>query len=399
MDETSSEDTILGDQPNVVQDVDNFVNNIDAEVFMLDKSFSTKFYTEDALNIWPMFVNRGLIDERIIDMEAFTSQNLVKFLKDRCLFSTVTQVAPYCRTVVYEFYGNLISSVGDARSAKHGKVFVRNKIYDFSPSIINTFFGTPEVDENEAILDVHMVTSVLTGGLLSVFPDHPHKLAAAKLSSFYSVLHKIAIRNWTPSSNSTVVTSKQLYVLFDIGTGRSFNFGKMVFDIILQFANGACKGSKLPFPSLIYGLLVSQGFISNINEDCVGADGTLKIATGYFKGNRRIDLPWIDDQTTAAMPNPPGSDPLQSTSDFMEHIRLPKSFVQSQIAFGLNQITHAKTQMKFYSDQVAYFENQIAEYRLLLDTGIFSEQKGGVDVNGKNDGEDENRMGGSGEQE
>lgn len=301
------------------------------------------------------------------------------------LLSTVTKVGSYCRTVVYEFYCNLLSGVGDVNSAKFGTVFIRDKLYEFSPTVINKFFWTHEGDVHNENLDLDTAATALTGGLITVFPNHPKKLAAAKLSSFYSILHKTAIKNWTPSTNSTVVTSNQLSVLFAIGTRQSFNFGRIMFDTILQFADGACKGSKLPFSSLIYGLLLSQGFIGNLNEECSGGNETLKISTAYFKGHRKLDLPWNCANLSPDLHTASTSKTVPIHSDFSEFIKLPTSLVKTKIEFGLAQIDHAKSQIQFYTEQIAHFENEVADFRLLLDVGVFSEQKGGVQEEGKNE--------------
>lgn len=146
----------------------------------------------------------------------------------------------------------------------------------------------------------------------------------------------------------------------------------------MQFAEGAYKGIKLPFPSRIYEILVSQGFVKHINEECVGATETLKIAPGYFKGNRKIDLPWTDDHPAAAIPTSSTFELVPSPPDFTEFIEFP-TFVQAQIDSGLTQIEHAKAQIQFYKNQIAYFENHVADYRLLLEVGVFSEQKGGAE--------------------
>lgn len=64
-----------------------------------------------------------------------------------------------------------------------------------------------------------------------------------------------------PSSNTIEVTRTQALVLIAISTRSRFNFGKMVFQTVLQFVEGWLKSTKLPFPSLIYGILESQRFI------------------------------------------------------------------------------------------------------------------------------------------
>lgn len=134
-----SDDVAPTDGQDVVPDVDNIFGITDMAEYDLSTSFSAKFYSEDAVVHWPLISHRGLIEEMIIDMEAYAKQNLIKFLKDMALLSTVTNVQPYCRPIVLDFYCNLLSSVGDVHSGKFGKVFVRDRLYAFSPSIINSF--------------------------------------------------------------------------------------------------------------------------------------------------------------------------------------------------------------------------------------------------------------------
>lgn len=74
--------------------------------------------------------------------------------------------------------------------------------------------------------------------LMTQYPGNPNRLSAANLTSFYSVLHKTAVWNWTPSTNSIVVTRSLVLVIFTIGTSNTFNFGKLVFQTAIQYAEG-----------------------------------------------------------------------------------------------------------------------------------------------------------------
>lgn len=84
-----------------------------------------------------------------------------------------------------------------------------------------------------------------------------------------------------------------MLVLHAIETWSHFNFGKHVFYNVLAFVDGGLRSTRLPFPSLIYGVLESQGFISHINEALTGVVDRLNIARTLLKGNRNIDLPWV----------------------------------------------------------------------------------------------------------
>ncbi|XP_073159269.1 uncharacterized protein [Henckelia pumila] len=232
----------------------------------MDAAHSLMFYSGDAAAVWPLVAHRGLLDERNIDR------------------------------VIMEFYANLTSSIEDTESAKYVLVYLRGRLFEFTPAVINSLYSTPDVDEGNPP-EINEVVTVLTGGMVSQFSDH---FSASKLTSFYYVLHLIAVRNWTPSSNSTVITRPEAVIFYAIGTGSPFNFGKMVFKTVLQFADGGLKSTKLPFPYLIYGILESQAFIRNITEDLTDQPEILKLAAGLLKGNRVLDLPWTASPTPAA---------------------------------------------------------------------------------------------------
>ncbi|XP_073017718.1 uncharacterized protein [Primulina eburnea] len=254
--------------------------------------FSTKFCSESVVSQWSLYAHRVFIKERNIYSEAYGRHNLIDFLHARGLIATLDFVMPYARSPVLEFYCNLVSSsIGDGSFAKYGRMFVRDVIYDFSPYAINEFYNTPMEGEEDDIPDIDAITSVLTDGLITQFSTHPKQLAAATLKFFNSVLHKTAIRNWTPS-NTIVVTRPQAVTLFTIGTGRLYNFGQLVFNTILQFAEGRLKSTNIPFPSLIFWKLESQGLLKEDDETLSDASETLKIAPAYFNGNRKLDILW-----------------------------------------------------------------------------------------------------------
>ncbi|XP_073056981.1 uncharacterized protein [Primulina eburnea] len=348
----------------VASDDETSSDNIDLNDYDLSSSFNM-FYTEEAFSNWSLYANRALIEERNADMEAFSRKNLIEFLKSRGLLSTVSSALPYCHKVVLEFYVNLSPSISDARSPKFGRVFVRNRVYNFEPQIINDYYGTPVIAEGPPS-DLNDVISTLTGGPIRQFPAHPAKVLAANLTSLYSVLHKIVIRNWTPTTNTTVVTKSQALTLFAIGNS-SLNFGRPVFYTIMQYAHGGLKSSKLPFLSLIYGILESQVFIKEITEHSTNANELLKIVPALFKGKRNIDLPWIDSTTS-----PPTSGPFTSSTPQRPmdgYLKIPVAGVQSHLDHVLKRISQAKADL-------AYYEDLAADLKLFLEVGVFSEQKG-----------------------
>ncbi|XP_073120930.1 uncharacterized protein [Henckelia pumila] len=285
------------------------------------------------------YSDREFLDERNIDVESNGAQNLVKFFEVRNLLATVSTAGPYCREIIREFYCNLTESVKDPRYVKYGKVYVRGQIFAFSPAMINGFLHTLTCDD-VALPSMDDMASVITGGQVTVFPSHPKKLQAAKLTSFNSVLHKTAVKTWTPSGNSTVVTKHQAPVLYAIGTGSNFNYGRLVFDTVMAFADCAQPTLKLPYPSLIYYKLMSQEIEKDDDEALIEPGELLKIAPALLRGNRKLDLPWSESGVVAA------------------------------------QLVHAEQKIAQAKADLAYYEGLKAHYESLLSEDGPSEQKG-----------------------
>ncbi|XP_073153470.1 uncharacterized protein [Henckelia pumila] len=252
-----------------------------------------KMLRKDIADNWEQYANPEFLEEHNIDLESYGAQNMVQFFEVRNMLATVTAAAPYCRELVLEFYCNLTEAVKDPRFVNYGKVYMREQIFQFSPAVINGFLWTSSVDD--AILpSLDVMTSVITGGQVTTFPAHPKNLPAAKFTSLYSVLHKTSVKTWTPSGNSTVLTKHQALVLYAIGIGANFNYGRLVFDTVMAFAYCAQPTLKLPYPSLIYSITISQEIEKDGDESLTEPGEVLKIAPALLRRNRKFDLPWSE---------------------------------------------------------------------------------------------------------
>ncbi|KAL3617168.1 hypothetical protein CASFOL_038915 [Castilleja foliolosa] len=123
--------------------------------------------------------------------------------------------------------------------------------------------GTDDYQGTSAVDDMDEAIAFLTHGKIRKWKE---QLPAAKLTSLYSVLHKIAIINWIPSKNSTVITRPQAQLLYRLGTGIKLNFGQMVFDIVTKLAQSTVTGEVDFFT----------------------------VRSQLLQGDRLVDLPWID---------------------------------------------------------------------------------------------------------
>ncbi|KAL3614277.1 hypothetical protein CASFOL_042351 [Castilleja foliolosa] len=157
--------------------------------------------------------------------------------------------------------------------------------------------GTENYSGSSAVDDMDEAISFLTGGRVTKWKE---QIPAARLTSLYSVLHKIAIFNSIPSKNSTVLTRPQAQFLYRLGHGFKFNFLQMVFDLVTRFAQSNSV-SSLVFPSLIYHILESQGFVVLEGEMMTREAEFFTLRKQYLMGDRVVDLPWVDKSSSASI--------------------------------------------------------------------------------------------------
>lgn len=142
---------------------------------------------------------RKLYSERLIKVPDFDKNLMVKFLKDRELFGTVSKAKGYILAIVYEFYVNLYKNISDPTSSQVHKAYVRGHVFDFSPALITMFLGCAsiEIEQTRTLdydLDMDVVTAELTEKILTKWLESNYA-ATAKLTVKYVVLFKIVAIN------------------------------------------------------------------------------------------------------------------------------------------------------------------------------------------------------------
>jgi hypothetical protein len=85
---------------------------------------------------------------------------------------------------------------------------------------------------------------------------------ASLLKESYAILFKIATSNWLPTTFKSSVTLGHAKLIYKIQRGLSIDLGQRIFDQLLFFSKDENKINALgiPFPSLIYQIMLSQGF-------------------------------------------------------------------------------------------------------------------------------------------
>ncbi|XP_057775448.1 uncharacterized protein LOC130994420 [Salvia miltiorrhiza] len=255
----------------------------------VSKAFKTFFCTAEAAKAWKNVKEMDCYSERNIEQDSFKMFNLVEFFKSRHLFKSVTEVEPFVKAVVQLVYSNLTADFGNLKSKKYGKVFYKNKIYTLTPSVINGILGTPDV-KSTAVKNMDKVAKVITGGKVAKWLK---PMKSSTLSYLHSALFKVMTLNWIVSTNSTVVTQQHGILLYCIGEGLPFNLGQVIFDQIAA----SSQLSGLPFPSLIFRALRSQGLTvgASVKREDIHE---YALTSMLFSEGKVADLPWVNPVAT-----------------------------------------------------------------------------------------------------
>ena len=186
-------------------------------------------------------IKRTNIGERTLHAKDFEGSRIKELLWETNLSSTVSKLPPFVSQIVLEFYVNLSKDMGDPSSSNFRKATMQGYWFKFSPSIINQYWECEDfLDDEIEVPETDPMVSVITRGKVRTSPQK-YNLCSSHLTSRYSFLHKIAMRNWLPTTHRTLITKKFTTLLFQIGMKRKFNLGKLVFEHVL----GSCRESNL----------------------------------------------------------------------------------------------------------------------------------------------------------
>ena len=120
--------------------------------------------------------------------------------------------------------------------------------FEFSPNINNQYWECEDIlnDEIEVPKTDPMV-SLITKGKVRTWPQK-YNLQSYYLSSRYSILHKIGMRNCLLITHWTSITKNFTILLFQIGMKRKTNLEKLVFEHVLGHARNPSYRRALGYP-------------------------------------------------------------------------------------------------------------------------------------------------------
>ncbi|KAH6796186.1 hypothetical protein C2S51_037172 [Perilla frutescens var. frutescens] len=266
----------------------------------VSQAFNKIFYSKEAKKSHALFVKRTLKVEKMIDVLSFKKYEMDMFLKK-----------------------------------------------EFSPNVINTFLELGNEDTIMSLDLIHDVVEVITRGVQSWM----NKVAASKLTFFYTVLFKLTVYNYLPTSNASVLTIDQALLLYKMGTHLPFNLGAYIFDAVMKETSKSSPSNVLPFPCLIFVVLKSQR-LKESKKKLVIELPSLSIQKPKGNDDRIIDLPYhptaarqetqsanvtsAPSQCTAC----PDVEPVVASMPSIPIIMMPLETLQHQIDQLDQTITH-----------------------------------------------------------
>nr|GMC89225.1 uncharacterized protein LOC109169177 [Ipomoea batatas] len=224
----------------------------------------------------------------------------------------MTRIDRFVKIVVCEFYTNLVPEL-----VQQGKVILRGKFYYFNPTVINSLFDSPNINDDYQE-DLDIVAYELTGGIKHLWTTKD-TVQSAILTPTYALLHKVALHNWMPTKHKSYFKASLAVFLHKITNGVKINLGKLLFDQVLNARDGKQRRKELILPNMVFNLLVMQGFQVN-KDDCFETEaipikvdsrllvhdhaediGVTKFTTSFPMSHRIIsflheELKWIADQ-------------------------------------------------------------------------------------------------------
>ncbi|VFQ73264.1 unnamed protein product [Cuscuta campestris] len=265
------------------------------------KSSTHTFVNTAAKSYLPTIVKKHILPQRNIDLEDFALKTtLIPLLDARKLLKSVTIPGSYVKQVIHEFYCNLNEDFVNPAAESFEKVFVRGKLYTFSSTAVNKFLGLDDV--HDALISEATMWKELTHGTRK--SQHPsNKVPSSILNSSYSILLRVAACHWLATSHINTVTKVMGMLLYKIKNNVPVNLGKLIVAQIAEFGKHNYKHNDngLPFPVLIFQMLVSQGFNKKDGEQEEPLEPLLQVDNRHFDGKHFNDMK-IAEQATHGVP-------------------------------------------------------------------------------------------------
>ncbi|GAA0141800.1 hypothetical protein LIER_02856 [Lithospermum erythrorhizon] len=180
---------------------------------------------------------------------------------------------------------------------KEGAVSKKRKgVFISKPSkVINRRCGRQTKGITGSTLKLANIIKILTGNALYVWPTKG-QLPASFPSLRYAVMHKMAIANLVPTSNNTNVSEAIGRMMYVTRSGQELDFGRVIFDQIVDHSKIEAKLKPIDFSSLICSILIHQ------HPDILKVgDGSGEDSKPLTSGKRVVDVEIKGDDKPVAV--------------------------------------------------------------------------------------------------
>ncbi|XP_050908727.1 uncharacterized protein LOC127122431 [Lathyrus oleraceus] len=203
---------------------------------------------------------------------------------------TVARLSRCYEGLVKEFIVNIPEDIADENNKEFCKVFVRGKCITFSPTVINKFLGRGIEGACELEATYNEVCREIIARKVKEWPSKNH-LPSRKLTVKYAILHKIGSANWVPTNHISAISNTLGIFIFVVGTKLKFDYGRFMSEQIVKHASTNAVKLPIAFPSMIYGIILSQhpGILST-NDLPSRRKPALSVHYKLFEGSHVEDI-------------------------------------------------------------------------------------------------------------
>ncbi|GAA0164155.1 hypothetical protein LIER_19860 [Lithospermum erythrorhizon] len=208
---------------------------------------------------WNIVCGRKIEPERSLSEATIkNAQTYIDIMQDVGILPMMDNAKRYWVRLVREFVCCLSDKIDEAGHETYQKVKLREHMFDFSPRVINSYYGISNSEVNGYFLKQAYIIRELNGNTTKIWPADITQLVASTLSLRYSVLHKAALSCLVPGSNNTNVSYIMGKVLYVLGSNEKLNIGQVIFDQIIDHAKSHSTLKPIGIFSMIYGILLAQ---------------------------------------------------------------------------------------------------------------------------------------------
>ncbi|XP_057418511.1 uncharacterized protein LOC130712709 [Lotus japonicus] len=197
---------------------------------------NVSFHFPDSAQRWKYVVQRRLAIERELHEDALELKEIIEVVSAASLMKTIKDLGRCFDKLVREFIVNIPADCDDASSAEYRK----------KPCCCG--LGEP---------DLNRVATTLTGKLVRKWPKKG-LLPSGRLTAKYAILYKTGTANWMATNHLSGVTPPLARMLYLVGTGGEFDFGKLVFEQTLKHAGSYTVKLPILFPCLLSEIIAHQ---------------------------------------------------------------------------------------------------------------------------------------------